>query len=315
MYADHQITVIIPCYNESSQIGMVVNSLPGFVDRIIIIDDKSKDNTVEVVQKLAEADNRIVFIEHEKNQGNGGARITGLKYCAKDMVGIIVLMDGDGQMDPNEMAHLIDPIIQDKADYTKGNRFFSGEAWENMPAIRYLGNASLSLFTKIASGYWHVADSQTGYIVFRASILKNIKIDHLYKDYGFPNDLLIHANVAGARVKDVPIAPLYNVGEKSVMKIWKTIPKIGWLLFRRFFWRMKEQYVIRDFHPLVFFYMFGLFLLLISVPFAVRMVMVWAETGRIPQVNALALMFILISGFQSVLFAMWFDMDYNRDKS
>lgn len=314
MYSNQKIAVVIPCYNEASQISQVIDTLPPFVDRIIIIDDKSTDNTVSVVRAIAAKDPRILLLEHQKNQGNGAARVSGLKKCKEEDLDIVCLMDGDGQMDPNEMISLLDPIIQGIADYTKGNRFFSGEAWQRMPAIRYMGNASLSLMTKIASGYWHVADSQSGYIAMSSNILHGIQLDHLYKDYGFPNDLLIHVNLAGARVKDIPIAPLYNVGEKSFMKIWKTTPRIGMLLMRRFFWRMKQQYVIRDFHPLVFFYLFGIFLFILSIPLTIRIFYIWYVTSHIPQVNALALMFILISGFQSIFFAMWFDMDYNRHR-
>jgi glycosyltransferase involved in cell wall biosynthesis len=316
MYSNHRITVVIPCYNEASQIGNVVHTLPAFVDDIVIIDDRSTDNTVEVVRDLAANDGRIHLIEHEKNQGNGGARVSGLKYCRDSgtATDIICLMDGDGQMNPDDLTNLLDPIVSGHADYTKGNRFFSGVAWERMPTIRYMGNATLSLMTKIASGYWQVADSQTGFIAFRARILKLINLDHLYKDYGFPNDLLIHVNLTGSRVKDIPIDPLYNVGEKSVMKIWKTIPRISWLLTRRFFWRMKQQYIIRDFHPLVFFYLLGILLFILAFPFAIRMIYVWINTGRIPPMNALALIFLMVSSMQSVFFAMWFDMDYNRNR-
>lgn len=304
---------MVPCYNEENQIGNVIETMPEFVDLIVITDDNSKDNSKQVIEEKAKGDPRIRLLKHEKQQGNGMARVTGLNFCVKlDEIDIVCMMDGDGQMDPDELHLLLEPIINDEADYTKGNRFFSREAWEVIPRNRYLGNAMLSLVTKMVSGYWHIADSQTGYIVVKKDILKRIDLNHLYKDYGFPNDLLIHANVANARVTDVPITPLYNIGEKSLMKIWKSIPRISWLLFRRFFWRMKEKYIIRDFHPLVLFYFFGFFLLLLSIPLVLRMFYMWYINGLIPKVNALAVMFTFISGFQAVLFAMWFDMDYNK---
>ncbi|MBL4657151.1 MAG: hypothetical protein JKX73_04065 [Flavobacteriales bacterium] len=182
-----------------------------------------------------------------------------------------------------------------------------------MPRIRYFGNAILSLMTKVVSGYWQIADFQSGFMAIRKSVIEQIDLDHLYKDYGFPNDLLIHANVIGARAMDYPVKPIYQVGEKSGINIWIITPKIGWLLFRRFFWRLKEKYVIRDFHPLVFFYMASMMLLLISLPLAFRFFYVWYKVGDVPPITALALMFVLISGFQFLFFAMWFDMSYNKN--
>ena len=115
----------------------------------------------------------------------------------------------------------------------------------------------LSLLTKIASGYWHVADSQAGYTALSLSALDRLDLERIYRRYGFPNDMLVHLNVISARVRDVPSRPIYGVGERSGIKIHAVAPRIAWLLFKGFWWRMKEKYVIRDFHPLVFFYALG----------------------------------------------------------
>ena len=312
MLSEKTIAAVIPCYNEESQIGHVIETLPDFIDKIIVIDDKSSDKTIEVVESLQSSNDKILLIKHDKNQGNGAARITGLKKCLTIDIDIICLLDGDGQMDIGELPNLLKPVLEGDADLVKGNRFFSGEAWEQMPRIRYLGNAFLSLLTKIVSGYWHIADFQSGYIVVNKKIIELIQLDHLYKGYGFPNDLLIHANIYNARVVDIPIKPIYHIGEKSGIRYGEIIPKIGWLLFRRFFWRLKEKYVIRDFHPLVFFYLSGLLLLLISIPLVFRFFIRWYIDGNVPQITALALLFVLISGFQFIFFAMWFDMNSNK---
>ena len=144
--------------------------------------------------------------------------------------------------------------MRGEVDYAKANRLFTGRAWELIPHTRYLGNAVLSLLTKIASGYWHVADSQAGYTASRCATLELLDLDRIYTRYGFPNDMLVHLNVWNARVRDVPSRPIYGVGERSGIKIRKVVPRISWLLFKGFFWRLREKYVIRDFHPLVFFY-------------------------------------------------------------
>ena len=147
--------------------------------------------------------------------------------------------------------------MRGELDYAKANRLFTGSAWKLIPRSRYLGNAVLSLLTKIASGYWHVADSQAGYTVISLRMLQLLDLDRIYTSYGFPNDMLVHLNVWNARVRDFPSRPIYGVGERSGIKIRSVVPRISWLLWKGFFWRMREKYVIRDFHPLVFFYFLG----------------------------------------------------------
>ena len=167
-------------------------------------------------------------------------------------------MAGDNQMDPDELEHLALPVARGEVDYAKANRLFTGSAWRLIPRNRYLGNAVLSLLTKIASGYWHVADSQAGYTVdLAAACCELLDLDRIYTRYGFPNDMLVHLNVWNARVRDFPSRPIYGVGERSGIKIRSVVPRISWLLWKGFFWRMREKYVIRDFHPLVFFYFLG----------------------------------------------------------
>ena len=151
-------------------------------------------------------------------------------------------------------------------EYAKANRLVSGEAWKVIPRTRYLGNAVLSLLTKIASGYWHVADSQAGYTAISRDALAALDLDELYPRYGFPNDMLVHLNVQNARVRDVPSRPIYDVGEQSGIKLRSVVPRISWLLLKGFWWRMGHKYVIRDFHPLVFFYAFGVLMTLGGLP-------------------------------------------------
>jgi hypothetical protein len=221
-------------------------------------------------------------------------------------------MAGDNQMDPADLPAILDPVVHDQADYSKGNRLFTGDAWNQIPRVRYLGNSMLSLLTKIASGYWHVADSQSGYTAINLKALKAINWDEMYKRYGQPNDLLVRLNIASMLVCDVPVRPVYNIGEKSGVKPVRLIPKLTWLLFKLFLLRMTQKYVIRDFHPLIFFYIMGFILLFFSLPLSGRMFYWWYITGNIPPINALAVMFSVITGLQLFLFAMWFDMEYNR---
>jgi hypothetical protein len=215
-------------------------------------------------------------------------------------------------MDPSDLPALLDPVVSGEVDYTKGNRLFTGEAWHKIPKTRYMGNAALSLLTKIASGYWHVADSQTGFTVANHKVLSTIDLDRIYKRYGMPNDMLVKLNIYNFRVRDVEIQPIYGIGEKSGIKPLLVIPRFSWLLTRLFFHRMFQKYIIRDFHPLVFFYLLSFILIFLGSILSVRMFILIFETGLVPSINALAVFFSFIVGVQMLLFAMWFDMDSNK---
>jgi len=312
MYLQKTIGVVVPSYNEEKLIAKTVRSIPSLVDNIIVVDDSSNDRTAEIVKKVAEEDRRITLIEHEVNQGVGGAIITGYKKAIELNIDITAVMAGDGQMDPNDLTNILEPVANGVVDYTKGNRLFQGDAWNMIPHCRYLGNSFLSLLTKFASGYWHIADSQTGYTAVSLGVLKKLDLDSIYKRYGMPNDMLIKLNQYAFRVRDIHIRPVYNIGEKSGIKLIKVIPKISWLLFKGFWKRLFFKYVIRDFHPLIFFYILSFLLLIASFPLTIRLFYIWAVRGDIPDINAMALIFALISGLQTLFFGMWFDMEYNR---
>ena len=307
------IGVVVPAYNEETLIGRVIEMMPDFIDHIVIVDDCSKDRTAEVVSSYsAQKPDRVSLLRHGQNEGVGGAIATGYKWCRDHNLDVAVVMAGDAQMDPEDLPALLDPVLNNEVDYCKGNRLISGEAWAQIPRIRYLGNAALSMLTKIASGYWHVADSQTGYTAINRRALRTIDWDHMYKRFGQPNDLLVRLNVYNFRVRDVEIKPVYGIGEKSGVKPFRMIPRLSRLLLKLFLWRMKEKYIIRDFHPLVLFYALSFSLFLISIPLLARLLWLWWSTGNIPPMNALALLFVGVVGVQTLFFAMWFDMEYNR---
>ncbi len=313
MYLDKKIAVVVPAYNEEKLIGQTLSSIPEFVDNIIVVNDKSTDKTTQVVRHLADSEERITLIEHKVNQGVGGAIVTGYKKARDMEIDVTVVMAGDAQMDPKDLPQIIEPVANGSADYTKGNRLFYGDAWTMIPHYRYLGNSFLSLMTKIASGYWHIADSQSGYTAISLTALKRLDLDGIYQRYGMPNDILIKLNQYDFRVRDVHIRPVYNVGEKSGIRLIQVIPRISWILIKGFWRRLIFKYVIKDFHPLVFFYIFSFILLGGSVLLAVRLFYIWAVKGDIPDINAMALVFTSISGLQTLFFGMWFDMEYNKN--
>lgn len=313
MYLGKKIAVVVPAFNEERLIESTIKTIPDVADKIIVVNDASTDNTARIVETLAQKDDRVEVIDHSTNQGVGAAIITGYKRARELEMDVTVVMAGDGQMDPKDFIPIVEPVAKGEADYSKGNRLFFGDAWHMIPHYRYMGNSFLSLLTKIASGYWHIADSQSGYTAISLLALRRLDLDKIYRRYGMPNDILIKLNQHDFRVRDVHIRPVYNIGEKSGIRLLEVIPKISWILFKGFWQRLFFKYVIKDFHPLIFFYLLSFVLLLVSVPLAVRLFWVWGHTGNIPDINALALVFTVISGLQTLFFGMWFDMDYNKN--
>lgn len=313
MYRNKTVCVVIPAYNEELLIAHTITSVPTYVDTIVVVDDGSSDATLSIVQDLCSRDQRLIAIPLSSNGGVGVAIRTGYAWCRSNNIDVAVVMAGDGQMDPVDLQALLDPVVEDRADYSKGNRLVTGQAWKKMPRVRYLGSAGLTLLTKVASGYWHVTDSQSGYTAINNKALNLIPIEDIYPRYGMPNDLLVTLNIYNLRVSDVPVSPIYGNGEKSGIRVGRAIFSLSFLMCRLFIRRMIQKYIIRDFHPLIFFYLLGLSLLLADLPLIVRMFYIWRVSGSIPPINALSVVFCTVIAFQSILFAMLFDMESNRD--
>ncbi|HEY7397681.1 MAG TPA: hypothetical protein VH538_05230, partial [Gaiellaceae bacterium] len=149
--------------------------------------------------------------------------------------------------------------------------------------------------------------------VLSLRMLALLDLDRIYASYGFPNDMLVHLNVWNARVRDFPSRPIYGVGERSGIKIRRVVPRISWLLWKGFFWRMREKYVIRDFHPLVFFYFLGFGMTIVGLGLGIAETVLRITGHGIPAATIVLVALLLISGSQFTLFAMWFDMESNKD--
>lgn len=360
MLKNKTIAVVVPAYNEEKQIGMVLDTMPDFVDRIVVVNDKSTDRTEEVVLKYIKKDktkanglnhknkvvpngynhaelvveemrkhekekftpskivnenfkkDRVVLISHLKNGSVGASIATGYKWCLDNNIDCTAVMGGDGQMDPGELESICMPILNDEVDYVKGNRLKHRSARLVIPKVRFLGNSILSLLTKIASGYWQVSDTQTGYTAISLDALKGLYLYDIYPSYGCPNDILVKLNIANFSIKEVPIKPIYNVGEQSKMKIFKVIPRISWLLFKLFWIRLYKKYLFRDFHPLFLLYHLSIALLLINIPYVIAVINDVIGGQKVATNSLIAFMFLSITGFQSLFFAMWMDMMDNE---
>ena len=313
MHGGCSVGVVVPAYNEERQIDKVLETMPDFVDHIIVVDDHSTDATLERCRSWeARLGRRLTVIAQPRNQGVGAAITSGYRRSMELGLDVVAVMAGDGQMDPNDLGLIIAPVVTGKAEYSKGNRLFTGEAWRKTPAVRYIGNAFLSMLTKIASGYWHVADSQSGFTAISRTALESLDLDGIYPSYGYPNDMLVRLNENNFRVADIPVHPRYGIGERSSMNIFKVIPTVSLLLFRGFFHRLFFKYMVKDFHPLVFFYFFGIAFLVVGLALGIleSVLKIFRDEVAIATIVLVAL--LLIGGLQFLLFAMWFDMEYNK---
>ena len=311
MLEGKRVAVVVPAYDEERLVVEVVRGIPDLVDSIYVVDDASRDGTADAARESG--DPRVTVLAHDENRGVGAAIVTGYRQALADGIDVAVVMAGDNQMDPAELGGLVGPVVRGEVEYAKANRLVSGEAWKVIPRTRYLGNAVLSLLTKIASGYWHIADSQAGYTALSREAIARLDLERVYTRYGFPNDMLVHLNVQNARVRDVPSRPIYDVGETSGIKLRSVVPRISWLLFKGFWWRMAQKYVIRDFHPLVFFYFFGILMTAVGLALGLLELALRIAGNAITPASIVLVAVLLIAGLQLTLFAMWFDMEANKD--
>ncbi|MFQ5669062.1 MAG: glycosyltransferase family 2 protein [Acidobacteriota bacterium] len=311
MYKGHTIGVVVPAFNEQELILETLGGMPDYVDRIFVVDDASVDATARLIQEHKERDPRVVLIRHQVNQGLGSSLIDGYLASRNSEMDITAVMAGDNQMHPDDLPGLLEPIVKGEADYVKGNRLLHANV-DAMPRYRFLGNALLTLLTKFATGYYSLMDPQCGYTTIRLRALQAIPIASMTRGYGYNADILCMLNILRFKVTDVEVQPVYG-REQSKIKLRKYIPATSLLLARLFLRRLWKRYVVLDFHPLVLFYLFSVAnLFLVAVPLLARFIYLYRKYGEAPRTTLIILVLALVTGFQSMLFAIWMDMDYNR---
>lgn len=228
MYRQLRVGAVIPAFNETRAIAKTVATIPDFVDRTIVVDDCSTDDTAT----RAQVNPDTIIIRHAENRGVGAAISTGYRYVLDHELDVAVVLAGDGQMDPRDLPALLDPIAANLADYVKGNRFLHPDIWKEMPASRIVGNVVLSAATRITSGYHHVFDSQCGYTAIHRDALAKLDLDSMWSRYGYPNDLLSRLHVHDLRVVDVPVRPIYGAHWKSGINLSTALHPIPYVLLR-----------------------------------------------------------------------------------
>lgn len=313
MAKNSKIAVVLPCYKSSAQVIGVLERIPADVFKIYCVDDACPEQTGEHIKKNTD-DKRVKVINHEQNQGVGGAVMTGYAQALKDGMDIVVKIDSDGQMDPHLLPGIVRPLINAQADYTKGNRFYTPEFLEGMPMIRLIGNAGLSFLNKFSSGYWQVMDPTNGYTAIHANVLRALPLGKINKGYFFESDMLFRLGTLRAVVMDVPQKAIYG-DEQSSLRITNAFWTFALYHVRNFYKRIVYNYFVRDFNVASLEWILGPLLFVFSLVFGISSWMdaVQNQTSASAGTVMLAALPFLV-GLQLILSALHFDVQ-NQPKT
>lgn len=295
-----RLAVIIPCFKVRDHVLGVISQIGDSVSRIYVVDDNCPQLTGDYVAEMCR-DTRVVVLRNEKNLGVGGAVMRGYEAAIADQMDLLIKIDGDGQMDPSLIAALIMPILEGRADYTKGNRFYSPEALDGMPLGRLIGNAGLSFLTKASSGYWDVLDPTNGFTALHARVAAALPMEKIAKRYFFESDLLFRLNTIRAVVTDIPMWSHYG-DEKSNMNaarmVWPFLSKNTANLAKR----IAYSYFLRGFSFASICFVFGVGLFVAGALFGLMNWLTHMALGEpTPTGTIMVAVVSIIIGFQMLM--------------
>lgn len=307
-FESYTIGVIIPYYNAAKHIENVVNKLPSFISKVIIVDDCGKEPIPEALVVQSKTSDRIVLVKNKKNLGVGGATKHGFLKAIELKLDYAIKVDADDQMDSSYIPDLLKPLIENKAEYAKGNRFKDFKALKQMPFVRKIGNLGLSFLTKVASGYWNNFDPTNGFFAIKVDVLKQLDFTNIHRDYYFESSLIAELYFQDARIKDVPMPANYG-DEKSSMKVWQIpfifIPKLTKTFIKRIF----KSYFIYDFNIASVYLLFGFPMFLFGMIYGIYNWVHYATLGEFTPTGTIMLITVsLILGFQLLLQAIQYDI-------
>lgn len=325
MLEGQTIAVVVPAYNEEDNIGTVIRTVPSFVDRVYAIDDASTDQTWEEINRSAtranetpversitdggvEGPSRVIPVKHEQNRGAGGAVKTGYSLALSDEMDVTAVMDGDGQMDPEELERILRPVVSGEVTYAKGNRLFFSEDRKNMSRWRFFGNSLLTMLTRISSGYWELSDPQNGFTAISLEGLRKVPLERLYDGYGFLNHLLISLNVNGESIADVAHGAVYG-DETSGINYSTFVPGLSLLLLRGYLSRLVQSYLVRRFHPLIACYVMGAVAMVVGILGVTYATVSPSVNGFLGGMTSFGV--LLLGGLLGIL-GSWFDIKENE---
>ena len=307
------IAVVIPAYKVKKHILDVVQSIGKEVTNIIVIDDCCPEESGKFLEENC-SDQRVEVIYHSINQGVGGAVVSGYSRARNLDVKVVVKLDGDGQMDSKHITSLVKPVLEMKADYTKGNRFYGTEFVQQMPTLRLFGNSCLSLINKIVNGYWSIMDPTNGFTAISVTTLNNMDLNKLSKRYFFESDMLFRLSIQRSVINDIPMPAKYD-DEESNLNIARVIFSFPPKYIKRFFKRIFYLYFLRDFNAGSIQLGFGIILFTFGVIFGS---LKWVESisSEMPATAGTIMLASLpiILGFQLLLGFLYFDINNQPKK-
>lgn len=309
MYRDLKVAVAIPAYNEEKLITKTIETMPDFVDCIIVTNDGSTDGTLEVLRALAGENPRLTVLDNDRNRGVGYTVVRGLKEGRAQGMDLVAVMAADAQCDPSYLVKMCDMLIDERLDYVKANRFTDLVALRQMPTYRRIGNVVITLLNKFATGYYSIFDSQNGYGVFSRSTLERLPFELIGERYDYENTLLIAMSVIKGRVKDYPVPAIYG-DETTSIKFWPTVRRALRVLHSGFWSRIYYKYVIFDFHPIALFLLGGLILAGAGFIFGLVITALRIFAGDSPSSGTVMLSVLpLLVGLQLLLTALIMDVN------
>ncbi len=303
-----KIAVVIPCYKVEKHIEEVIFNLPEVVTYIITVNDCSPDGTEALLLDLQKKNSKIIYLKNEKNLGVGGAMIAGYMKSLELGCDITIKMDGDGQMDARYLPALIKPIVDDKADFVKGNRFRDFRSVKKMPLVRRFGNMGLSFLIKAASGYWNIFDPTNGFFAIRNETLSNIDFGKIHKRYFFESSQLIELYYLNAVVQDINMVANYG-NEVSNLSIFKTLFEFPPKLLRAFLKRILLKYFLYDFNIASVYFLVGMPLFLLgSIYGGLSFIKYASQHLEAPTGTVVIPTLLIMLGFQLLLSAITYDI-------
>jgi dolichol-phosphate mannosyltransferase len=307
-HSNPKVAVVIPCFRVASHILKVIEGIGPEVSLIVVVDDACPEGTGQLVKDRC-GDKRVVLEFLAENRGVGGAVLAGYRRAIACGAGVIVKLDGDGQMNPDLIRQFVDPILAGEADYTKGNRFFNLESLRSMPTLRLVGNAGLSFVSKLSSGYWKVMDPTNGFTAIDARVAANLPHEKISSRYFFESDMLFRLNTLQAVIADIPMDAVYG-SEKSNLRIRRVLFEFPLQHAMRFFKRIFYSYFLRDFNAASVELIAGCAL---TISGAIFGLIKWAHFSQLQQAAPTGTVLLatiqVIFGFQLLLSWITFDLN------
>lgn len=308
MYRSFTIGLVIPAFNEAKLIKKTIQSVPDYVDQIVVVNDASTDTTAQELKHIAKTEPRLTVIANPTNQGVGFSVVTGLKALLSHKIAVIGVIAGDAQCNTNYLQTMIDTLIDGNYDYVKANRFLNHTELKSMPPLRRIGNILITMMTKFATGYYSIFDTQNGYGIFRHETLKQLDFSTIGQRYDYENTLLLALSFQNARIKDVAVPAIYG-DEVSTIKFWPVATRALTVVWRGFWKRIYHRYVLNNFHPIALFLFSGLCLGSIGFVFGIIIAYIRLVDGLSPSTGTVMLAVLpFLTGFHLVVTAITLDM-------